>query len=122
MLPSDVTKAEIEDAVSEMLTDLCLEKVAAQTALTLNSSEMRRVSLGIGFVMRPQIILANELTSSLYSQNVEVVMELCLRIAKVRNIFILVTIHQSNNIIISMLENTIVMNPTEGHLQLRTRC
>ena len=54
-----MTKAEIEDAASEVLSDSCLEKVADQPASTLSDGEMRRVSLGIELVMRPQIILAD---------------------------------------------------------------
>ena len=105
-----MTKAEIEGAVSETLNDLCLEKVADQPASTLSGGEMRRVSLGIELVMRPQIILANELTSSRDIHNAEVVIELCLRIAKMRKISILVTIHQPNNSVTSMLEKRIVMH------------
>jgi len=109
-MPRGSTTRDIESSVSETLALLRLEKVSNQPASSLSGGEMRRVSLGIEMVTRPKILFADEITSSLDTYNAEVVVEICNQVAEDRNMTIVMTIHQPNNKITSLMEKVIVMH------------
>jgi phosphonate transport system ATP-binding protein len=81
------------DAAFELLDTVGLAEQANQRADALSGGQRQRVGIARAVMQRPQIMLADEPTSSLDPKTSVEIMELMVSIAKTRNIPVVVNIH-----------------------------
>ena len=95
-----------KEAVENILNQLDLVSVKNQKPNTLSTGQLQRLGIALGVIHKPNIILADEPTSSLDDENSELVINLLKTQAKKSNANLIIITH--DNRIKSSLSNTLV--------------
>ncbi len=98
---------EQREAIEGMLTQLDLVSVKNQKPNTLSTGQLQRLGIALGVIHKPNIILADEPTSSLDDENSELVINLLKTQAKLSNANLIIITH--DNRIKSSFSNTLVL-------------
>jgi len=98
-LPKEVTDLEVTQKVEEVVNDLGLKdrlgtQIGSPERKGLSGGQKKRVNLAMELMTDPKILFLDEPTSGLSSKDTSSVMELLRRIARERQIAIVITIHQ----------------------------
>jgi putative ABC transport system ATP-binding protein len=96
-----------KEEIESILTQLDLLHVKNQKPNTLSTGQLQRLGIALGVIHRPNIILADEPTSSLDDKNCELVIELLKSQAKKSNANLIIITHDQR--IKSSFTNTIVL-------------
>lgn len=96
-----------KEEIENILTQLDLLHVKNQKPNTLSTGQLQRLGIALGVIHRPNIILADEPTSSLDDKNCELVIELLKSQAKKSNANLIIITHDQR--IKSSFTNTIVL-------------
>lgn len=108
-LDRNVSDENIEILTSDILDELSLNRCADTKIAQLSGGEMRRTSLGIELVVRPSIVLLDEVTSGLDSYNAMQVLDVLKKVSR-GGASVLFTLHQPNSQMFSAIDNLIQMN------------
>jgi putative ABC transport system ATP-binding protein len=96
-----------KEEIENILTQLDLLHVKDQKPNTLSTGQLQRLGIALGVIHRPNIILADEPTSSLDDKNCELVIDLLKSQAKKSNANLIIITHDQR--IKSSFTNTIVL-------------
>lgn len=96
-----------KEEIENILMQLDLLHVKNQKPNTLSTGQLQRLGIALGVIHRPNIILADEPTSSLDDKNCELVIELLKSQAKKSNANLIIITHDQR--IKSSFTNTIVL-------------
>jgi len=87
------SKKEASDLARELLDFVGLSHRLDHRPSELSGGEQQRVSIARAVILRPQLLLADELTGNLDSSNRSMVMDLLLRLNETRKVSILLVTH-----------------------------
>lgn len=96
-----------KQAINNILDQLDLVSVKNQKPNTLSTGQLQRLGIALGVIHKPDIILADEPTSSLDDENCELVIDLLKSQAKKSNANLIIITHDHR--IKSSFSNTIVL-------------
>ena len=96
-----------QKAIENILDQLDLVSVKSQKPNTLSTGQLQRLGIALGVIHKPDIILADEPTSSLDDENCELVIDLLKRQAKMSNANLIIITHDQR--IKNSFTNTIVL-------------
>ena len=96
-----------KEAIENILEQLDLVSVKNQNPNTLSTGQLQRLGIALGVIHKPDIILADEPTSSLDDENCELVIDLLKSQAKKSNANLIIITHDHR--IKSSFSNTIVL-------------
>lgn len=96
-----------KQAINNILDQLDLVSVQIQKPNTLSTGQLQRLGIALGVIHKPDIILADEPTSSLDDENCELVIDLLKSQAKKSNANLIIITHDHR--IKSSFSNTIVL-------------
>ena len=118
-LPRDTTRAEIERRVEEVLAELGLEhrkhtRVGSVEDKTLSGGERKRVNLGLELIADPLVLLADEATSGLSSEDSREVLAALRRVAD-KGRPVIMTIHQPSGSLYRSIDHAMIL-ARGGHL------
>jgi len=108
-LDRNVSDENIEILTTRILEELRLTRVADSKIAQLSGGEMRRTSLGIELVVRPKIVLLDEVTSGLDSYNATQVLDV-LKNVSLGGASVMFTLHQPNSQMFAAIDNLILMH------------
>ncbi|KAJ1801207.1 hypothetical protein LPJ59_000481 [Coemansia sp. RSA 2399] len=117
---SQYSTHEKSKRVSNIIKQLRLGSVrgaqigSIKTARGISGGERKRVSIGTELLTDPRLLFLDEPTSGLDSNSSQQVVELVKKIAKERNIAVLMTIHQPSARIFNTFDKVILLS--QGHL------
>ncbi|KAJ1887764.1 hypothetical protein LPJ66_008942 [Kickxella alabastrina] len=89
-------------------------KIGDALSRGVSGGERKRVSIGVGLVTDPDMIVLDEPTSGLDSNSAEMVVELVRDITRTRGIASVMTVHQPNANMLSCFDRVLLL--TQGHL------
>ncbi|MBC7203089.1 MAG: ABC transporter ATP-binding protein [Pusillimonas sp.] len=93
MLPLELSGQPALEAATQMLEKVGLKDRLRHYPKTLSGGEQQRVSLARAFVVKPDILFADEPTGSLDEQNGQVVIDLMFRLLKEHNATLVMVTH-----------------------------
>jgi putative ABC transport system ATP-binding protein len=96
-----------KEAIETILNQLDLVSVKNQKPNTLSTGQLQRLGIALGVIHKPDIILADEPTSSLDDENCELVIDLLKNQAKKSNANLIIITHDQR--IKNSFSNTIVL-------------
>ncbi|MCK0108595.1 ATP-binding cassette domain-containing protein [Flavobacteriaceae bacterium S0825] len=96
-----------KEAIENILNQLDLVSVKNQKPNTLSTGQLQRLGIALGVIHKPDIILADEPTSSLDDENCELVIDLLKSQAKKSNANLIIITHDQR--IKNSFTNTIVL-------------
>lgn len=80
--------------IIELANDLGIQNILDKKVMYLSGGEQQRVAIGRAIIISPSIIFADEPTGNLDYKTSEAVVELLLRLNKMRNISLVIVTHQ----------------------------
>ena len=95
--------------VNELMEILGLTHKAQQQIHTLSSGDRKRVSIGLGLVSNPAVLMLDEPTTGLDSEAALVVVEYLIRVARSTGVVCIMTIHQPSSTIFHMLDDLLIL-------------
>ena len=112
-LPRDTTRAEIERRIDQVLDELGLghrkhTRVGSVEEKTLSGGERKRVNLGMELIADPLIVLADEATSGLSSEDSREVLAALRRVAD-KGRPVIMTIHQPSGSLYRSIDHALVL-------------
>lgn len=96
-----------KEAIENILEQLDLVSVKNQKPNTLSTGQLQRLGIALGVIHNPDIILADEPTSSLDDENCELVIDLLKRQAKKSNANLIIITHDQR--IKNSFANTLIL-------------
>lgn len=96
-----------KEAIDTILEQLDLVSVRNQKPNTLSTGQLQRLGIALGVIHKPDIILADEPTSSLDDDNCQLVIDLLKRQAKMSNANLIIITHDQR--VKNSFANTIVL-------------
>ena len=115
-LPKSMSKEKklkrVNNIIDELDLNKCKDTIIGNIGSGISGGERRRLAIGLEILNQPSLLLLDEPTSGLDSASALMVGKILKRLASIRNITILCTVHQVNYKIFSLLIVNYIYNRT----------